>query len=102
MVGDTVGRGRHARSVRNGGDGAQRLGRLEVGHGFTIRAGVKARGGHIFTVTHFKGTVLGIVRSIVCTPKTIVNVLAICTWSLALRVTDLQTESMTAHEADVG
>ena len=102
MVGDTVGRGRHNGSIWNTRDGAQGLGRLEVGLGRTTRTGIETRRSHVFTITDLECAILGVVRRIVRTPKAIIDVLAISSGVLAIRIAQFDTESMAAHEADVG
>lgn len=101
MVGDTVGRSRHNGRVWNGGDGTQRLGRLEVSRSLATRD-VDAGWSHVVTLADLKRAVLGVVRDIVLTPKTIIDVLAKLTLVMAIRVTDFHTEAITTHETDAG
>lgn len=101
MVGDAVGRGWYSGSVWNTRDGAQGLGGLEVSRGRTTTDSVETGGSHVLPITDLEGAVLGVVGGIVCTPKTIIDVLTICTWRLAFRVADLDTETIATHEADM-
>lgn len=100
MVGDAVGGGRDSGSVGNRGNGSQRLGRLEVSQSLTLTASVDARRNHVVTLTDFECTILGLARGIVCTPETIIDVLAKLALVVAIRVTNFDTKGMAAHEAD--
>jgi hypothetical protein len=102
VVGDTVGRGRHNRSAWNTRNGAQGLGGLEVGLGRPTCTGIETRRSHVLTITDLKCAILGIVQCIVYTPKTIIDVLAISSGVLALRIAQFHTESRATHEADMG
>lgn len=55
--------------------------------------------GHVVTVADLKHAFLGIVRRIVFTSETVVNVLAEALLVLAGGITYLQTEGVAAHEA---
>lgn len=99
MVCDTVGRGRNNGSVWNIGNGTLGLGRLEISLGLTIR-GVDAGRAHVVTITDLECAILGVVRSIVRTPKTIINVLTKLSLVVAIRVANLQTKGIATHEAD--
>lgn len=98
-MGDAVGRRGDAGSVRDGGDGAERLRWLSVRGNLAI-GGVHANDVLKITLAAFKGTILGVVGHIVGTADAVVGVEAVGSRDIVLcGVAYLEAESSTAHEA---
>lgn len=98
-MGDAVGRGGDAGSIREAGDGAERLRGLSVSDDGAVGS-VYTREILVFTVACFEDAFLSGVGSIVGTAHTIVDVLAVVTAVWPRGVADFHTEASTAGEPD--
>ena len=71
---------------------------MSVGLDLTAGVGVDAREVLVVTLARLEGTVLGVVRGVVGTSDTVVDMLAVVSGVGASRVASLETENTAAHE----
>ena len=98
-VSDTVGGGGDLGLVRHSGDGTQRLGRLSVGLDLTAGIGVDAGVVLVVALARLEGAVLGVVRGVVGTSDTVVDMFAEVSGIGASRVAGLDAEEVSTEEA---